>query len=390
MSLEQAEIDFNTDSAQEKSSSRQGKGSKQKRQDTFQKKKNKETDNAIMAGIFKRLKITDPTAVSSLPLASDIHPVTVPISFARVPEFVDRVWDTMEAIGTRPFSQLNTPENKNIFKKGVLILNEVKVCYAQRAHNDKPDEELPSKKLYNTEELNDLNNMASTLPLPIAVQVECVGNTVQSKQLVTPLLAVVANPQHEHLSGAITYAPRQMVPLLRILRAGVPRNAEVHQLALSLGNLPMIMWEEYDVPGPPEAAQQYVRLSQLSYDFWIDGDPGRETIRWTDREYRIFTQIVQSLSSKKGFNITTDLSHGFGSLAQVVQIPRHRVDRSCSWFTMCEVSEYDIKLGTAFGFSYYAESFVQPSRFAGSFTTAYQRGEITPRRVLNAILAGLE
>lgn len=76
-------------------------------------------------------------------------------------EFVDRVWDTMEAIGTRPFGQLNTLENKNIYKKGMLILSEVKVCYAQRAHIDKSDEDLPSKKLYNTEELTDFNNMAS-------------------------------------------------------------------------------------------------------------------------------------------------------------------------------------------------------------------------------------
>jgi hypothetical protein len=41
------------------------------------------------------------------------------------------------------------------------------VCYTQCAHVDKPDEDLPSKKLYNIEELNDLNNMASIMPLPL-------------------------------------------------------------------------------------------------------------------------------------------------------------------------------------------------------------------------------
>lgn len=67
--------------------------------------KNTETDNAIMAGIFARLKIRDPTAVSSTPLAREVHPVTVPISFNALPEYVDRVWDTMEATETRPFGK---------------------------------------------------------------------------------------------------------------------------------------------------------------------------------------------------------------------------------------------------------------------------------------------
>jgi hypothetical protein len=80
-----------------------GKGSKRRRQNTYRKKKNEDTDKAIISGIFTRVKISDPTAVSSLPLAKQTQPVVVPVAFHCVPDYIDRIWDTMEAIGTRPF-----------------------------------------------------------------------------------------------------------------------------------------------------------------------------------------------------------------------------------------------------------------------------------------------
>lgn len=363
-----------------------GKGAKQRRNEAFRRKKNAETDSAIMAGIFSRLKISDPTAVPSLPLARDLHPVTVPITFKRLPNYVDRVWDTMEAIGTRPFAQLNTAANKAIFKKGMLILSEVKVCYAQRAHLDKPDEELPTKKLYSLEELQDLNNMASMLPYPLAIYLESIGNTTSGRQLVTPLIAEIDG--NEALSGAITFAPRQLLPLLRLLRDGVPEGQDVHNIALGLQQLPGLDWEQFVGPNIPPAAvgANMVRLSAASAGFWLDGD----RIRWSDHDFRIFTQIVQSMGSKKGFNIATDLSPGYGSLAQVVQTPDWAVERSCQWYTMDDVDEYNQKLGVAFGFGSFDEHHVQPSRFIGNYTIAYWRGELTPRRVMHAIVAGQE
>lgn len=129
-----------------------------------------------MSGIFSRLKIFDPTAVPILPLAKIVHPTVVPVSFSKQPEFIERVWDTAEAIGTRPFKDLNTANNKAIFKKGMLILTEAKVCYAQRAHTDKPDEDLTARKHYSEEELLDLDSIASVLPLPLAMYLECIGN----------------------------------------------------------------------------------------------------------------------------------------------------------------------------------------------------------------------
>jgi hypothetical protein len=48
-----------------------------------------------MAGVFARLKIQDPRAVATIPLSRENHPVTVPITFNKLPTYLDRVWDTM-------------------------------------------------------------------------------------------------------------------------------------------------------------------------------------------------------------------------------------------------------------------------------------------------------
>lgn len=363
-----------------------GKGAKERRNENYRKFKNQETDNVIMAGIFSRLKISDPTAVPSLPLARDLHPVTVPVTFKRVPTYVDRVWDTMEAIGTRPFAQLNTAVNKAIFKKGMLILSEAKVCYAQRAHMDKPDEELPSKRMYTLEELHDLNEMASVLPYPLAIYLESIGNTMSGRQIVTPLIAEIRG--NEAMSGAITYSPRQLLSLLRLLRDGVPEDQEVHNIAIGLNDLPGLVWEQFEGPivAPNVAGPRMVRLNAASADFWLQNDH----IKWSNHEYQVFVKIVQSMGSKKGFNIMTDLSPGYGSLAQVVQTPLWTVGESCQWYTMDDIDEYNQKLGVAFGFGSFDDHNVQPSRFIGSYTTSYWRGELTPRRVMHAIVAGQE
>jgi hypothetical protein len=67
----------------------------------------------------------------------------------------------------------------------MLMLAEAKVCYAQRAHIDKPDEDLPARRYYTEEELNDLNSMASVLPLPLTMYLECIGNVQQGTSVIT-------------------------------------------------------------------------------------------------------------------------------------------------------------------------------------------------------------
>jgi hypothetical protein len=195
-----------------------------------------------MAGVVARLKIQDPTAVATIPLSRENHPVTVPITFNKLPTYLDRVWDTMQAIGTRPFSQLDSPTNKMIFLKGMLILSEVKVCYAQRAHVDKPGESLPTKRLY-TEELRHFNNMASTLPYPLAIWLESIGNATDGKQIIAPLLAEIAGD--ENCSGAATFAPRQLLPLLKILHAGVPDSEGLHIIGQALNAIPGFQWKQF-------------------------------------------------------------------------------------------------------------------------------------------------
>lgn len=252
------DIDANTDPVESglkvNQSKKNGKGSQARRTEAFRKQKKAEADAAITAGIFARLKIKDPTAISSTPIMRETHPATVPISFATLPEYVDRVWDTMEAIGTRPFAQMNTPDNKAVFKKGMLILSEVKLCYAQRAHIDKPDEELPSKKIYTTEELNDINNMAASLPYPLAIYLECIGNCADNKQVITPLLAQYTDTDYTPVSGALTFAPRKLIRLFCLLRQGVPYQKDIHEIGLRLADLPCIEWENFEGPAVSTAA----------------------------------------------------------------------------------------------------------------------------------------
>lgn len=210
---------------QQKRSAPTGKGSRQRRTDAFRLKKNEETDRDITAGIFARLKLADPTAVTAVQIQRKRHPTVVPVSLRGQQGLITRTWDTMEAIGTRAFQALNTMENRKIFQKGMLILSEAKVAFAQRAHIDKPDEDLPSRKYYNAEELRDINNMVASLPLPLAMYLECIGNVKQGDRIVTPVLCEHENPM---LSGVLSYAPRQLLPLLRILKAGIPQAGEVH------------------------------------------------------------------------------------------------------------------------------------------------------------------
>lgn len=106
-----------TDATVEKVTKRTGKGSKQKCQDNYRRKKNEETDRQIMEGIFQRLKVTDPTAVPAVPLTRESYPLILPVGFSKLPLYCDKVWDTMQAIGIRTFQQLDQLPNKAIFKK---------------------------------------------------------------------------------------------------------------------------------------------------------------------------------------------------------------------------------------------------------------------------------
>lgn len=379
--------DFPSDIVSDKKSSgkhKTGKGSRQARTDAFRLQKNQKTADDILTGVFARLKISDPTNVSSAPLAKEVHPVAAPIGIKTLPSYSDRVWDAMEAIGTRPFAQLNNHGNKDIFKKGTLILAEAKLSYAQRNTPATPDDELPAKKLYTEEELRDLNQMANSIPLPLAVFLECIGTTKDADQIITPIAAI--SREQPALSGALTWFPRQLLPLLRMFRDGVAIDGVVHALADHLQGLPGFALEEFIGPGlPPGSPPNMVRLTHHSAAFWLDGD----AIRWTDHDYRIFEQIVRSLDSKRGFNVTLDLSHGAGTSSQLVQTVDWRVDQSTQWFTMTPVDDYSIKLGATFALAI-NQDVAEQSRFSGSLQNAYARGELTPRRIVSALLSNLE
>lgn len=82
--------------------------------------------------------------------------------------------------------------------------------------------------------------MGSILPYPLAMYLECIGNCADGKQVVTPYLAEYAANNLRPASGALTFSPRQLKKLFVLLRQGVPVNAEVHQIAQELEQLPEI------------------------------------------------------------------------------------------------------------------------------------------------------
>jgi hypothetical protein len=82
---------------------------------------------------------------------------------------------------------------------------------------------------------------------------ESIGNASDRKQIVTPVLAELMG--NERCSGALTFAPRQLLPLLRILRTGVPDAQHVHNVAQALNGIPGFAWEQFDDPAVPPAVQ---------------------------------------------------------------------------------------------------------------------------------------
>jgi hypothetical protein len=113
-------------------------------------------------------------------------------------------------------------------------------------------------------------------------------------------------------SGAATFAPQQLLPLLKLLRAGVPDAEDDHIIGQALNQLPGFGWEQFEGPvvAPAARGPQMVGITQQTIDFWtdlVDEELDEREIRWTDGEYRIFQKIVQSMGSKKGFNVAVDL-----------------------------------------------------------------------------------
>jgi hypothetical protein len=123
---------------------------------------------------------------------------------------------------------------------------------------------------------------------------------VMGSKLLPPSLLNISGTRD--VLGALTFAPRQLLALLRILRTGVPDAQDVHNVAQALNGIPGCAWEQFDGPAVPPAVQgpRMVRITRATMDFW--------------------TELV-----------AIDLSSGQGSLSQTVQVPNWRVERSCEW-----------------------------------------------------------
>ncbi|CAB3252111.1 unnamed protein product [Arctia plantaginis] len=320
--------------------------------------------------IFERLKI----ALSPMHLTKVVPRFTVRISFKTLNYYTAWIWDSMMLT----YDKLDHEHNKAIFQKGALLLAEAKVAYAQKSISHTPNEELRSRKVFTDEELLNLKEMASKLPLPLAAYLECIGNTNNGDQLITPV--VVDHPQNVLLSGA----PSLMLSLFKQLRFGVPLNGPLYRRARELG-LPMLNWEEFPntTPGAGGGSTR-VRITTESFNFWVTTRNGCYAIKWDANDCRTFKRIVLTLDEKKGHNVDFDLSHGMGSLAQLVQTIDYKVDEPTKWLTNIPVDDYSIKLGAAFAFHCAIDE-----QGACIPPQTYMSGQITPRRVMFAILCSI-
>jgi hypothetical protein len=115
------------------------------------------------------------------------------------------------------------------------------------------------------------------------------------------------------------------------LRTGVPDAQDVHNVAQALNGIPGFAWEQFGGPAVPPAVQgpRMVRITGATMDFWTISK-NSAVYGFQERFQHCHRPIIRS------------------SLSQTVQVPNWRVDRSCEWFTMSDVSEYDQKLGAAF------------------------------------------
>jgi hypothetical protein len=87
---------------------------------------------------------------------------------------------------------------------------------------------------------------------------------VMGSKLLPPSLLNISGTRD--VLGALTFAPRQLLALLRILRTGVPDAQDVHNVAQALNGIPGCAWEQFDGPAVPPAVQgpRMVRITRAT------------------------------------------------------------------------------------------------------------------------------
>lgn len=344
----------------------------------FLNKKNQQFQQQLQQTLLRRLKITDPTSVDEVHLYANVIPSRIPISFRGVPAFVQQLWLKMRSIGTRPFGNLDTPQNEAKFIKFCLLVCDVKLCYAQMNVMSRPPYPLTSQTLYTEMQLRQLSSATVKVPYALAYLFESIGLFAIDQQPVVPVLATTSP---DVLSAAVNYSYQAIRTLVLACQNYLPINNQVIAVAMAMGDLPNFEWERHIDPPVPEGPPpvERARLTAATVEFW-----NNENI---PDLISLFLQVVSSMESKKDFIIHEDITTGQGSSVQCVRFPDDfdRDEVSTEFYINVNIPEYDKKLSGAFqlGYEFSIEKF---SRYSTSVHDCLYRGSLSQTECRGAVI----
>ncbi|XP_045467477.1 uncharacterized protein LOC123675943 [Harmonia axyridis] len=283
----------------------------------------------------------------------EISTYTIPITFCALPAYIDKIWMTVK----NDALEYSDSTCKIVLKKVMLILAEAKVCFAQKTvPSERHLNELRQKYLYSNEEFIQLNSLlVEDLPYPLAAYLECIGVAKEGNKTLIPVLA---ESQDMYQSRLISYGPRYMFSSWQ----------EIYKESTNiLKCFPRI---NYDTNK---------KLKKSFHSFWFVDDK----IFLSDRDKKIFRSIVSNFT---GLKTQMNLLNGRGNLAQIIQTPKWTINTPIVFYSMIKCSDFYMKLGAAFGFTYTHSHEVQLSRYHCNDQTAYMIAKVKPSNVIDCIL----
>lgn len=355
-----------SDSNTKPSPSRQGKGSKQRQRDNFNRKKNREFDQKLADEMAAKYGLNDYPTVQQIPVRVSKPAEIVPITINTVPRYVEQIWVKMQSLGLRNFAQYDTQAYKLNFIKVLLLICEAKVSYGQRNGSPKlPFNRATSLLTFTDDQLTRLLRIAKSLPKPLAAYVDNLGYVSDQGQTVFAVKAnLTACPP---ASGAFNYFPSDLRPLLQALRAGVVDDLEpFRQLLDPLG-------------ATFEVVDGRNRMTEASYtalqypEGWISGVMEE-----------MFCSVIACFNLRKGFNSLCNIEHGMGQKSQLVRFVAYG-EQIVTYYSNSDVPPYYQLLAGAFGFGQEHEV-LQKSRFVSDEEHCLISGQVDVMAIRHEVI----
>ena len=298
----------------------------------------------------------------------------LPITLQNVPLLVHEVWQYMRSLNDADFQRLDTKGNYEVFLKCVLVLCQAKLVYTyKRVAGFKS----PLRKLMDEKKTRiSMEQMAATLPVPIALLLDNIGITKFCSQVVVPVIATLKH--NEEISGAINFLPAYINMFVTKLKKGVAKGGFAHTLAGRLKILTDVEWEDADstesggechVNRDPFAA---VKLTKESYRSL------RYPRRWVSKKQSALFKEICSTLNKAGFIKESNIMSGNGKRTQLVQFRKCNSDSTVDFFIMENTAKIFLRLAPAFGFGHHDFEIEEVSRYLGPPEIAFKRGRCNP------------